>query len=127
MKICLQEFMITNEDETPEKESAILAMRFQLKRHHAPKGRMKVRSVKAIAKQSCIFKKKFACRCEASILNAYHGEKELEIFVETHTAAANKHNNSGSGGVAPRFPIAFNIMVIFLVVVQLYLDSVNLL
>lgn len=39
----LREHLIMNEDEKPALESAILSMKFQLKRHHAPHGRMRIR------------------------------------------------------------------------------------
>eukprot|EP00095_Tigriopus_kingsejongensis_P001102 maker-scaffold497_size155254-snap-gene-0.10 protein:Tk01102 transcript:maker-scaffold497_size155254-snap-gene-0.10-mRNA-1 annotation:"PREDICTED: uncharacterized protein LOC102680362 isoform X2" len=75
--ISLRQFLITNEEDKPQTESSILSMQFHIRKHHVRQGRILI-------------------RCEATILNAYRGEKTKEIFVRTHQAA-NLSNNKYSG------------------------------
>ncbi|TRY78720.1 hypothetical protein TCAL_13275 [Tigriopus californicus] len=83
--ISLRQFLIVNEEDTPQTESSILSMKFHVRKNHVRQGRILI-------------------RCEATILNAYRGDKTKEIFVRTHQAA-NLSNNKYSS-IASKVSIA---------------------
>ncbi len=100
----LHQYLIVNEQEDPQTESSILSMEFVIKRHHVHNGRINIRwPLRNISNLYYTSERRMRrntspsfCRCEASILSVYKKDKEVHIFVETHTAANLSNNKDGS-------------------------------
>ena len=41
--IQLEETIITNENDKPEKETSVLSMKFKVRKHHVDKGKMRIK------------------------------------------------------------------------------------
>ena len=75
-RIHLKDYLVVNEERNPQTESAILSMKFKVRRHFVKDGMMRV-------------------TCVASIMGAYQRNRTVDMFVRTpeHLSRSNGGNN----------------------------------
>ena len=88
----MRNYVITNEQERPQTESAVLSMRFRVRKHHVHLGRIHV-------------------MCRASILDVYQSETDVEICVN----GGGIDNDSGAGLITTKIVVAASTIMILLV------------